>query len=106
MSKKTSIFATEAVKVSEKVKEFLIYARGYQDGFGVNMLEFEGIYHFIEANQPQKITIISASMHGKEIVAFLEYFLSRKYKPLIYELSLKRTPKHNRVIVIKLQRLT
>jgi len=105
MSKKTSIFATEVVKVSENVKEFLIYSKGYQSGFSVNMLELDGIYHFIEVNQPQTITIIGASMHGREIVAFLEYLLSRKYKPLIYELSLKRTPKHNRVIVIKLQRL-
>ena len=106
MSKKTSIFATEAVKGSENVKEFLIYAKGYQGGFSANMLEIDGIYHYIESNQPQTITIIGDGMHGREIVTFLEYFLSRKYKPLIYELSLKRTPKYNRVIVIKLQRLT
>lgn len=104
--KKTSIFATEAVKVSENVKEFLIYAKAYQGGLGVNMLDIDGIYHFIESNQPQTITIIGDGMHGREIVTFLEYFLSRKYKPLIYELSLKRTPKYNSVMVIKLQRLT
>lgn len=105
MSKKKSIFATEAVKVSESIKEFLIYSENYHGGFGVNMLDLDGIYGFIELNEPQTVTIIGANIHGREIVAFLEYFLSRKYKPLIYELSLKRSPKFNRVLVIKLQKL-
>jgi hypothetical protein len=32
-------------------------------------------------------------MHGRELVTFLEHFMSRKYKPLLFELSLKRTTK-------------
>ena len=105
MSKKPSIFATEVVNVSESIKEFWIYSENYHGGFGVNMLDLDGIYGFIELNEPQTVTIIGANIHGREIVAFLEYFLSRKYKPLIYELSLKRSPKFNRVLVIKLQKL-
>ena len=105
MSKKPSIFATEVVKVSESIKEFWIYSENYPGGFGVNMLDLDGIYGFIELNEPQTVTIIGTNIHGREIVAFLEYFLSRKYKPLIYELSLKRSPKFDRVLVIKLQKL-
>ena len=105
MSKKPSIFATEAVKGSESIKEFLIYSENYHGGFGINMLELDGIYRFIELNEPQTVTIIGANMHGREIVAFLEYLLSRRYKPLIYELSLKRSPNFDRFVIIKLEKL-
>lgn len=37
--------------------------------------------------KPRMITIFTADMHGRTIVSILEYFLSRKFKSVIYELS-------------------
>lgn len=103
MSNKPCIFATEAVKVSESIKEFLIYSINYHGEFSVNMLDLDEIYRFIELNEPQAVIIIGDDIHGRDIIDLLEYLLSRKYKPLIYELSIKRSPK--RVMIIKLQKL-
>ena len=105
MSNKPCIFATEVVKVSESIKEFLIYSENHHGEFGINMLDLDGIYRFIELNKQQTVIIIGDDIHGRDIIALLEYLLSRKYKPLICELSILRSPKYNRVMIIKLQRL-
>lgn len=105
MLAKIPIFATEVVEGSDGLKEFLIYSKNYEVMFDGNIFELEEIYRYTEARQPKTITIIGARLHGREIVTFLEYFLSRKYKLLLFELSLKRTPKNHRFIIIKLQKL-
>jgi len=44
-------------------------------------------------------------MHGRTVVSFLEYFLSRKFKPIIYELSSGyRGIAPSRTIIIKMQK--
>ena len=105
MSSKAPVFRTEVVKVSDGIKEFLIYSKDYEGGFGAKTFDLEEIYHYTEAKWPEMITIIGAGMHGREIVAFLEYFHSRKYKLILYELSLRRTFKNHRVIIIKLHKI-
>ena len=105
MSSKAPVFRTEVVEVSDGIKEFLIYSKDYEGGFGAKTFDLEEIYHYTEAKRPEMITIIGAGMHGREIVAFLEYFLSRKYKLILFELSFKRTFKSHRVIIIKLQKM-
>ena len=105
MSSKAPVFRTEVVEVSDGIKEFLIYSKDYEGGFGAKTFDLEEIHHYTEAKRPEMITIIGADMHGREIVAFLEYFLSRKYKLILFELSFKRTFKSHRVIIIKLQKM-
>ena len=105
MSSETPIFRTEVVEVSDVIKEFLIYSKDYEGSLDAKMFDLEEIHHYTEAKRPPLITIIGSGMHGREIVAFLEYFLSRKYKLILFELSLKRTLKNHRVIIIKLQKM-
>ncbi len=60
---------------------------------------------FVIDLKPELITIFTADMHGRTIVSFLEYFLSRKFKSIIYELSLGHRGKVlSRIIVIKMQK--
>ena len=55
--------------------------------------------------KPEMITIFTAGMHGRTIVSFLEYFLSRKFKAVIYELSSSHRGKVlSRIIIIKMQK--
>lgn len=55
--------------------------------------------------RPEVITIFTANMHGRTVVSFLENFLSRKYKPVIYELSSGyRGIALTRIIIIKMQK--
>ena len=105
MSAKMPIFTTEVVEISDGIKEFLIYSKDYEAAFDLNIFDLEGIYRYTEIKHPKIITIIGAGMHGREIVAFLEYFISRKYKPILFELALKGIPKNHRFIIIKLQKL-
>jgi hypothetical protein len=105
MREETTIFATETKQISENINEFLIYSTDYRDRTDVNIFDLKGIFNYTADLQPQMITIIAAKIHGKHIVAFLEHFLSRRYKPIIYELFSKRTMKNNRIIIIKLRKL-
>lgn len=55
--------------------------------------------------RPEIIIIFTGDMHGRAVVSFLEYFLSRKFKPVIYELSSGyRGIALSRIIVIKMQK--
>jgi len=55
--------------------------------------------------KPEIITIFTANMHGRTIVAFLEYFLSKKFKSVVYELSSAHRGKVLlRIIIIKMQK--
>jgi hypothetical protein len=55
--------------------------------------------------KPEIITIFTADMHGRIIVSFLEYFLSKKFKSVIYELSSSHRGKVlSRIIIIKMQK--
>ncbi len=55
--------------------------------------------------RPKIIIIFTADMHGRAIVSFLEYFLSRKFKPVIYELSSgHRGITFSSIIIIKMQK--
>lgn len=105
MGEKISIFSTEVRQISETINEFLIYPKDYKGGSNINMFDLQGIFDYTKNLQPQRITIIGTNIHARDVVAFLEYFLSRKYKPFVYELSIKRTIKKNRYIIIKLQKL-
>jgi hypothetical protein len=60
---------------------------------------------FVNELKPEIITIFTADMHGRTIVAFLEYFLSRKFKLVLYELSSgHRGMLQSRIIIIKMQK--
>ena len=55
--------------------------------------------------KPEIITIFTVDMHGRTIVAFLEYFLSKKFKSVVYELSSGHGGKVlSRIIIIKIQK--
>ena len=55
--------------------------------------------------RPEIIIIFTADMHGRTVVSFLEYFLSRKFKPDIYELlSGYKGIAFSRIIIIKMQK--
>jgi recombinational DNA repair protein RecR len=55
--------------------------------------------------RPEIIMIFTADMHGRAVVSFLEYFLSRKFKPVIYELlSGYRGIAISRITIIKMQK--
>jgi len=60
---------------------------------------------FINELKPEVITIFTAHMHGRTIVTFLEYFLSKKFKVIIYELSVgHRGSVKSGIIIIKMQK--
>ena len=55
--------------------------------------------------RPEIIIIFTADMHGRAVVSFLEYNLSRKFKPVIYELSSGyRGIALSRIIITKMQK--
>jgi len=65
----------------------------------------EELLKFVNELKPEMITIFTADMHGRTIVSFLEYFLSRKFRSVLYELSSgHRGMIHSRIIVIKMQK--
>jgi len=68
--------------------------------FGIDEL-----LRFINELKPEIITIFTADMHARTIVTFLEYFLSRKFKSVIHELSLHRRGMiQSRIIIIKMKK--
>ena len=69
------------------------------------LYRIDELLKFVTDLKPELITIFTADMHGRTIVSFLEYFLSRKFKSVIYELSLGHRGKVlSRIIVIKMQK--
>ncbi len=60
---------------------------------------------FVNYLEPKMITIFTADMHARIIVLFLDYFLSKKFKSVVYQLS----SSHNgvplsKIIIIKMQK--
>lgn len=88
--------AQEYKVLSHHLRSDKIYSGSYR---------IDELLKFVNDLKPEMITIFTADMHAKIIVLFLEYFLSKKFKSVVYEFSSshKETPL-SRIILIKMQK--
>ena len=89
-----------------KAQEYMVLSHHFKgDRMHSGSYRIDELLKFVIDLKPELITIFTADMHGRTIVSFLEYFLSRKFKSVIYELSSGHRGKvHSRIIVIKMQK--
>lgn len=71
-----------------KVQEYMVLSHHFRGNkIHSGSFRIEELLKFINELKPEMITIFTADMHGRTIVSFLEYFLSRKFRSILYELS-------------------
>ncbi|WP_458720887.1 hypothetical protein [Candidatus Nitrosocosmicus sp. R] len=89
-----------------KAQEYMVLSHHFKgDRMHSGSYRIDELLKFVIDLKPELITIFTADMHGRTIVSFLEYFLSRKFKSVIYELSSGHRGKvHSRIVVIKMQK--
>lgn len=69
----------------------------------LNSLSLPDIYKIVQTKQPSNVILITSNMHGKEIVGLLEYFLSNRYKPIIFDIIIRNSNMRTKIMVIKFQ---
>ena len=89
-----------------KPQEYKVLSHHFKDDrMHSGSYRIDELLKFVIDLKPELITIFTADMYGRTIVSFLEYFLSRKFKSVIYELSLVHRGKAlSRIIVMKMQK--
>ena len=89
-----------------KAQEYMVLSHHFRgNNIHSGSFKIEELLKFVNELKPEMITIFTADMHGRTIVSFLEYFLSRKFRSVLYELSSgHRGMIHSRIIVIKMQK--
>ena len=89
-----------------KAQEYMVLSHHFKgDRMHSGSYRIDELLKFVIDLKPELITIFTADMHGRTIVSFLEYFLSRKFISVIYEFSSgHRGNVHSRIIVIKMQK--
>ena len=89
-----------------KAQEYMVLSHHFRgNNIHSGSFKIEELLKFVNELKPEMIIIFTADMHGRTIVSFLEYFLSRKFRSVLYELSSgHRGMIHSRIIVIKMQK--
>jgi len=89
-----------------KAEEYKVLSHHFRgDKIHSGSYRIDELLKIVNDLKPRMITIFTADMHGRTIVSFLEYFLSRKFKSVIYELSSNhREAVISRTIIIKMQK--
>ena len=89
-----------------KNQEYMVLGYHYKNNkIQSDSYRIDELLKFINELKPEVITIFTAHMHGRTIVTFLEYFLSRKFKVIIHELSLgHRRSVQSGISIIKMQK--
>ena len=71
-----------------KAQEYMVLSHHFRGNkIHSGSFRIEELLKFINELKPEMITIFTADTHGRTIVSFLEYFLSRKFRSVLYELS-------------------
>ncbi len=64
----------------------------FHEGMGSsNPCSFYDLVRLVDDHKPEKVILCTFNMHGKTIVSLLEFLLSKKYKPQIYDFIFHRT---------------
>lgn len=89
-----------------KPQEFKVLSHQFRDdNVHSSSYRIDELLKFVSDLKPEMITIFAADMHGRTIVSFIEYFLSKKFKSVLYEFSSSHRGKvFSRIIIIKMQR--
>lgn len=87
---------------TQEYKVLIHHLRG--DKIHSGSYRIDELLKFVNDLKREVITIFTADMHAKIIVLFPEYFLSKKFKSVVYELSSShRVIPLSRIIIIKMQ---
>lgn len=68
-----------------------------------NLLTQSDVYKIIDSKKPSNVILVTSNMHGKEVVGLLGYFMSKRYKPVIFDLTIKNSNSRTSTMVIKFQ---
>lgn len=88
-----------------KPQEYKVLSHQFRDDAHSSSYRIDEVLKIVSDLKPEMITIFAADMHGRTIVSFIEYFLSKKFKSVLYEFSSSSRGKFfSRIIIIKMQR--
>ena len=106
MNDEITIVSASPSSNQTKAQEYMVLSHHFRgNNIHSGSFKIEELLKFVNELKPEMITIFTADMHGRTIVSFLEYFLSRKFRSVLYELSSgHREMIHSRIIVIKMQK--
>jgi hypothetical protein len=106
MNDEITIVSASPSSNQTKAQEYMVLSHHFRGNkIHSGSFRIEELLKFVNELKPEMITIFTADMHGRTIVSFLEYFLSRKFRSVLYELSSgHREMIHSRIIVIKMQK--
>src|SRR6476619_5243347 len=106
MNDEITIVSAGSSSNQTKAQEYMVLSHHFRGNkIHSGSFRIEELLKFVNELKPEMITIFTADMHGRTIVSFLEYFLSRKFRSVLYELSSgHRGMIHSRIIVIKMQK--
>lgn len=106
LNKKLTIFQSSNKTSSTNVKKnyFNIILEGwvnrYKNNYS-NIEDLEDLIKIIDNMDPDLIILFGDNLHANTIVSFLKKIMSKKYKPFIYQLSIKHDFVQTKSIVIK-----
>jgi hypothetical protein len=101
--KNLTIHASCIEQDKKGITQFSI-AEGHTDSINIlNSHSLLDVYKFIDLKQPSNVILITSNMYGKEIVGLLERFLSMRYKPIIFDITIENSNSQTRTMVIKFQ---
>ena len=106
MNDEITIVSASPSSNQTKAQEYKVLSHHFRgNNIHSGSFKIEELLKFVNELKPEMITIFTADMHGRTIVSFLEYFLSRKFRSVLYELSSgHRGTIRSRIIVIKMQK--
>jgi len=85
MNDEITIVSASTFSNQAKAEEYKVLSHHFRgDKIHSGSYHMDELLKIVNDLKPRMITIISADMHGRTIVSSLEYFLSRKFKLVIY----------------------
>jgi hypothetical protein len=86
MNDEITIVSADPNSNKTQVKEYRVLSHHFKGNkIHSGSFRIDELLKFVNELEPEMITIFTADMHGKTIVSFLEYFLSRKFKSVLYD---------------------
>lgn len=101
--KNLTIYASGIGQNVTRITQFSI-SEGLVDSINIlNLLSLVDIFKIIDTEKPSNVILCTLNMHGKEIVGLLEYFLSKRYKHRIFDITIRNSNSRTRTMIIKFQ---
>jgi len=101
MYNQITILTIESVTTHDKSEKYKIICSSDKFEQVSQRCNFDSLMDIIDETKPRAITLIADNMHGKNIVLFLSYLISKKYKPFIYNFMFKHELNRARIIMIR-----